>query len=456
MGRQLCVRPPIQPRPKRGRPILAQHAVGTTPALAVVASTRRTLPFEHDYEQRALQWGLLHLRGYSPRISTLRLQSMSMQLDKRGWPRYDDPVAHIDHGRHFFRLLLMSIAFLRASGEEVTLPNFKIDRRREPSSSAAAGFGGSGGGGGGGAASADADMSGLDRNARIAARAAAQSQSGSIGGIPKSREGYQTAQVRKKLLRKAASSMPRKPNTEVCPASAKALGKGGGLLLLEDFDASARAAELMRLDDNHGNGNGGGSKEPKAAVKQRGLRRALWGMPLQLTNCSVREKQEEASEWAMVWSTPPVPPPSPPPPPQSSSAAAAFEDAAIGLHKISLPKPLSRVQIGTTFCLRIGPSRAPRQPDFALAQLWPCGKHTDDDDETGGGAKARTALCDSSICRKEGTVYRRMPSQHAPHNPRLWECRRRASLPITPPLRQKPRPRWLEEAGAWQLRRRRS
>ena len=138
-------------------------------------------------------------------------------------------------------------------------------------------------------------MSGLDRNARIAARAAAQSQSGSIGGIPKSREGYQTAQVRKKLLRKAASSMPRKPNTEVCPASAKALGKGGGLLLLEDFDASARAAELMRLDDTHGNGNGGGSKEPKAAVKQRGLRRALWGMPLQLTNCSVRERHRSAA-----------------------------------------------------------------------------------------------------------------------------------------------------------------
>jgi hypothetical protein len=68
---------------------------------------------EHDYEQHALQWGLLHLHGV--RIGTLRLQSMAAQLDARGWPRYDDPIAHVDHGRHFFRALLMSIALLRAT-----------------------------------------------------------------------------------------------------------------------------------------------------------------------------------------------------------------------------------------------------------------------------------------------------------------------------------------------------
>ena len=65
---------------------------------------------------------------------------MATQLDARGWPRYDDPVAHIDHGRNFFRVLHMSIALLAAHGQLTAhdLPQFKIDRRHRPSATAAA------------------------------------------------------------------------------------------------------------------------------------------------------------------------------------------------------------------------------------------------------------------------------------------------------------------------------
>ena len=70
---------------------------------------------QHDYEQHALQWLLLHC--HAAHIALLGLQSMSLQLDVRGWPLYEHPIAHIDHGRNFFRMLIMSIVLLRSVGQ---------------------------------------------------------------------------------------------------------------------------------------------------------------------------------------------------------------------------------------------------------------------------------------------------------------------------------------------------
>ena len=69
----------------------------------------------HDYEQHTLQWRLVHLHNFRPRLRTLHLQSMAVELDSRGWPQYSHAIAHIDHGRNFYRSAAATCALHTAS-----------------------------------------------------------------------------------------------------------------------------------------------------------------------------------------------------------------------------------------------------------------------------------------------------------------------------------------------------
>jgi hypothetical protein len=373
----------------------------------------------HDFEQHALQWGLLHLQAHAPRVATLRLQSMAAQLDSRGWPRYDHPVAHIDHGRNFFRALLMSIALLQSEGREVKLPTFKV--RDIPASDADAGA--SSGGTSAPASSAVGRRRGRTGDPRGGGRG--RGQGGAlrpIGGemaVPgvmsmRGIEGYQTAQLRKRLIRLATKLLPshraaKSPKgagaraeeelTKADPGSepgaegahgaakdARGAAKGqrrsvakalevakafeappGRLLpcqattktLLETFDPTIRAEQLLGAPlkaNPRGTGpstlvNGIGPSRSSGSESDESegvLDEAAWGMPLQLVNCSVANDGTAAStHWWQRWS---------------------FDDVT-GLMRLYMPPG---AMTSLSYCLRIGPSRAPRQPDFALAQLWPC------------------------------------------------------------------------------------
>ena len=78
-----------------------------------------------------------------------------------------------------------------------------------------------------------------------------------------------------------------------------------------------------------------------------------------------------------------------------------------------LPPPWMGLPRRLRFCLRVGPSRAPRQPDFALAQLWPCDEslvnrsHLTADAKSGaaGGSASWTAAADGAA-DPGGTVLR--------------------------------------------------
>jgi hypothetical protein len=177
---------------------------------------------EHDFEQHTLQWALLHLRAHAKQIATLNLRSMASNLDARGWPRYDDPIAHVDHGRNFFRLLLMSCALLEAMGEPVELP---------PS----------------------ADLRSVE-------------------------QWYRTAQLRKKLLRQAVHRLPRQ-RERVQYAVEGARGRSSvesmrrrDCLHVEEFNPTLRARallcyEVVRLEaEAEGERSSSGARQEKAAL----------------------------------------------------------------------------------------------------------------------------------------------------------------------------------------------
>ena len=296
---------------------------------------------QHDYEQHLLQWNLLNLDSYASRISTLSLQSMATQLDVRGWPAYEHPIAHIDHGRSFFRLLLMSVALLRMVGQPPNLPMVRLDRRRDPDAS----LGGRG---------YDPSRVGSARDMQMALAG------GEIGGM-RGLEGYQTAMLRKRLIRQAARFLPRGGNRTFsrawpgdggrCSASSRAN--------IEAFEPTVRARDLLGVDASGSLFDGrvsprAGRSTTVAAVREQILHEALAGAPAQLVNCSVATRPNEGSHWWLTWRN-------------------ASRGNASGLLELQTPQVTDLPgSSDPRYCLRIGPRRAPRQPDFALAQLRLC------------------------------------------------------------------------------------
>ena len=265
---------------------------------------------EHDFEQHALQWAMMHLHVFRPRISTLGLQAMATELDARGWPLYKHPIAHIDHGKNFFRVLFMSMDLLRSSGRNVTLPTFKKPKVKR----------------------AAPNEPWLERDTGTM----------SIRGI----ERYQTAQLRNKMRRRAADEMPHRRSHARGGGSG---GGGGGVacgssrVMKESFDASGRAERLLMT-----------AAAGRQSERQRVVHEMLWGLPLQLVNCSALHRGTDSRYWWMRWDTP-----------------RHATEATAGLIHVQWP-PALRGLSKADYCLRLGPSRAPRQPDLALAQLWPC------------------------------------------------------------------------------------
>ena len=237
---------------------------------------------QHDYEQHALQWLLVH--QHLPRIATLGLHAMSLQLDGRGWPLYEHPIAHIDHGRSFYRLLIMSAVLLRASDHLLELPNQHQDRR-------------------GGRSEPPGKRGGLFASA-------------AIGGT-RALEGYQLSLLRNRLVRHASNVVR---DSWQLPRS----GCSRSRTILEDFDPTQRADVLLRLNstpwaatpwaatlweasDASRSDAGGRAREPSPPIprlarsRMQAMHEALWGMPLQLVHCSVAGRHDDATHWWMRW-----------------------------------------------------------------------------------------------------------------------------------------------------------
>ena len=116
----------------------------------------------------------------------------------------------------------------------------------------------------------------------------------------------------------------------------------------------------------------------------------LDGMPLRLVNCSLR-RRAEAHHWWLDWRNASgelqlLQPPSPAS--DSSSVAAASPSSSGAAASPASAAAHAAPATDTALCVRIGPDRAPRQPDFALAQLAPCLGYRPADADAGAAAAA--------------------------------------------------------------------
>lgn len=375
---------------------------------------------EHDFEQHALQWSLLPLETFRGSLETLRLESMATTLDERSWPAYRYPLAHIDHGRHFYRHLVMCVELLNRAGQPPQLP---AGRARHKQGSGGAKCQGSnhckgkgrgrpkegslarrarrraknitGPGPGGG-------RRGKRRTGAAAADAAPVVVEGRrLRGEGKTLAGHRTATLRQRLLKQVwrlmkaglrdADGTPTEPSATGADAAQPAgsaaasaerivhdlaVGVPGSCALSRvieaPFDPTARAAAILgtgTVSPGALGASSAGAVDASTATIAPTMPIdgypwwALEGLPLRLVNCSVRTRAE-GSHWWMSWRNdsgqlellspsplPMLPAASPPPPP----AVASSSDAA-----------------RRRLCVHIGPARAPRQPDFALAQLLEC------------------------------------------------------------------------------------
>lgn len=283
---------------------------------------------QHDYEQHLLQWNLMHLRHFGSRMQTYQMQSMAAELDARGWPAYKHAVAHVDHGRNFYRLLLMALALLS-----------RIDEAAVKSQLAQI-------------------TSAVPRNGTGALGPG--DDDGRKGGLK-----WRTANLRSRSLFKVHRLMQRRGDH----INGSALGVASSCertrTLIVPFDPSARAAASLSASTGGSRLDGDGRRaDNSAAARERRRRKlmedALWGMPLQLVNCSrdaafaaasgrAADAPADSAHWWLRWRD---------------------TSGRLGLVVPAGTRPPTNA---LDFCLRIGPSRAPRQPDFSLAQLWPCG-----------------------------------------------------------------------------------
>lgn len=325
----------------------------------------------HDYEQHALQWFLSHLTHYgsaSGRIETLALTPFPLGVDARGWPSFSHPVAHIDHGRNFYRLLLMSLALLRGDGRLPTLPAPRGHISSGAAEAVAAGRR---------LARQSKPTRGGGRRGRGLNRSAADD---GRGARSEGESNHQTAQLRMRLLKLALRSMrQRDKRAAKQEAGAGAFVSGGGgpasggkcRIHVEPFDASAAAVARMtpgRVPPAGTPGRSGFTGRDRAVPQRVGggeesatalrLGEVLSGMPLHLVNCSADGAPSHIAwqRWRRVGDGFSIQPPS-----RSDFGPFAASSAALA----SPPG-------ATPHCLHIGPARAPRQPDFPLAQLAPC------------------------------------------------------------------------------------
>jgi hypothetical protein len=80
---------------------------------------------QHDYEQHALQWRLVHLTKFRGALETLLLQTMDNSMSRVAG--YHAPIAHVDHTRPALRYWMLALSTV-----EVWLRRLR-DTRDEPS-----------------------------------------------------------------------------------------------------------------------------------------------------------------------------------------------------------------------------------------------------------------------------------------------------------------------------------
>lgn len=423
----------------------------------------------HDYEQHVLQWYLQHLEAFgqpSRRVRTLELMPFALGVDERGWPNFSHPVAHIDHGRNFYRLLFMSLALLRGDGLKPELPSSlsrggiraanpsgsdddvgaRSEKFNGPFASRSGGYGkrsiaeDSGGGsqgarGGNGKERTSRELAEIPSGLQTAGRAGgkadgvrgpASDDAATAERLARERN-HLTAQLRTRLLKAAVRSMRQRQrqdgrkggemeldhahaerthtsgvaHKELRPGKKRSEGHseaeargaapthGACSIHVENFDATAAAiarltpanaqptdghsASRRQERERHMSGiRGSEEKESGAAmgfVPPLRLRHVLGGLPLQLANCSYLSVGKEAGlqrftmwqQWRHEGGRFIVQPPSGWLRRASHNRLdIAGRSEAIGLSQCP------------AHCIRIGPARAPRQPDFPLAQLAEC------------------------------------------------------------------------------------
>lgn len=471
----------------------------------------------HDYEQHALQWYLQHISAYgqsSGRLEALELTPFPLGVDSRGWPNFSHPVAHIDHARNFYRLLLMSIALLRGGGRDAPhdrpLDDAPANRAMHPASAGgaardiggahwfdgAAGLGRAGGGSvGHGARRRMEGMSEL--------RQAGRDALGGIGGASTSgpmhsdgaaraeravsERNHQTATLRTRLLKAALRSMRRRERqhngkgmrqweggrggaasgsvsgspqggshsrgggggaSRADPGGAEAGGPPGCVVHVEMFNSSAAAVAHMTPAAARATPQAGGhqreGREPggmarEASRREWGLRagsrqraatereapaastlplrlsEVLGGLPLQLANCSPTDASADRrgalqqtlwQRWRRDSGLLVLQPP-------TVAVFGGGNASGGGLSRCvgrggtvdavgTLAARVSGQTAGeggspcAAYCMRIGPARAPRQPDFPLAQLAVCDSLRDSGATSGGTDRSSGGLGNAS------------------------------------------------------------